>query len=64
MLYTLEHACSDVMSRGSENYVNQMARLTDLELDVKVIFDPRHVFHCYFSVITGSSLLLANISIF
>ena len=35
MLYTLGHACSDVMSWGSENHVNQMARLTELELDVK-----------------------------
>ena len=29
------HACSDVVSWGSENHVNQMARLTDPELDVK-----------------------------
>ena len=35
MLYTLVHACSDVVSCGSENHVNQMARLMDLELDVK-----------------------------
>ena len=35
MLYTLGHACSDVVSWGSENHVNQMARLTELELDVK-----------------------------
>ena len=35
MLYTLGHASSDVVSWGSENHVNQMARLTDLELDVK-----------------------------
>ena len=31
MLYTLGHACSDVVSWGSENHVNQMARLTDLK---------------------------------
>ena len=35
VLYTLGHACSDVVSWGSETHVNQMARLTDLELDVK-----------------------------
>ena len=35
MLYTLGHACSDVLSWVSENHVNQMARLTDFELDVK-----------------------------
>ena len=35
MLHTLGHACSDVVSWGSENHVNQMACLTDLELDVK-----------------------------
>ena len=36
VLYSLRHvACSDVVSVGSENYVNQMARLTELELDVK-----------------------------
>ena len=35
VLYTLGHACSVVVSWGSENYVNQMARLTELELDVK-----------------------------
>ena len=28
-------SCSDVVSWGSENHVNQMARLTDFELDVK-----------------------------
>ena len=28
-------SCSDVVSLGSENHVNQMARLTDFELDVK-----------------------------
>ena len=33
MLYTLGHACSNAVSLGSENHVNQMARLTDLELD-------------------------------
>ena len=33
--YTLGHACSNVVSWGSENYVNQMARLTHFELDVK-----------------------------
>ena len=33
--YTLGHACSDVVSWGSENHVNQMACLTELELDVK-----------------------------
>ena len=27
--------CSDVVSWGSENHVNQMTRLTELELDVK-----------------------------
>ena len=31
----LGNACSDVVSWGSENQVNQMACLTDLELDVK-----------------------------
>ena len=31
--YTLGHR--DVVSWGSENHVNQMARLTDFELDVK-----------------------------
>ena len=31
----LGHACSDVVSCGLENNINQMARLTDLELDVK-----------------------------
>ena len=36
VLYSLGHvACSDVVSVGSENHVNQMARLTELELDVK-----------------------------
>ena len=35
MLYTLGHSRSDVVSWGSENHVNQMAHLTDLELDVK-----------------------------
>ena len=35
VLYTLGHACSDVVSWGSENHVNQMARLTELELNVK-----------------------------
>ena len=35
VLYTLGHTCSDVVSWGSEDHVNQMARLTDLELDVK-----------------------------
>ena len=36
VLYTLGHvACSDVVSWGSDNHVNQMARLTELELDVK-----------------------------
>ena len=33
--YTLGHACSDVVSWGSDNHVIQMARLTDFELDVK-----------------------------
>ena len=33
--YTLGHVRSDVVSWGSENHVNQMARLTELELDVK-----------------------------
>ena len=28
-------SCSDVVSWGSENHVNKMARLTDFELDVK-----------------------------
>ena len=28
VLYTLGHACNDVVSWGSENQVNQMARLT------------------------------------
>ena len=28
-------SCTDVVSWGSENHVNQMARLTDFELDVK-----------------------------
>ena len=31
----LRHASSDVVSRSSENHVNQMARMTELELDVK-----------------------------
>ena len=35
MLYTLGHACSDVVSLGYEYKVNQIARLTDLEYDVK-----------------------------
>ena len=35
VLYTLGHECSDVMSWGSENHVNQMTRLTELELSVK-----------------------------
>ena len=35
MLYALGDACSDIVSWGSENNVNQMARLTELELDVK-----------------------------
>ena len=35
VLYTLGHACSVVVSWGLENHVNQMARLSDLELDVK-----------------------------
>ena len=35
LLHTLGHACSDVVSWGSENHVNKMARLTILELDVK-----------------------------
>ena len=35
VLYTIGHACSDVVSWGLENHVNQMARLTGLELDVK-----------------------------
>ena len=30
MLYTLGNACSDVVSWGSENHVNPMARLTDV----------------------------------
>ena len=33
VLYTLGYVCSDVVSWGSENHVNQMARLTDLELN-------------------------------
>ena len=35
MLYTLGHACRDAVSWGSENHVDQMARPTELELDVK-----------------------------
>ena len=35
VLYTLGHACIDVVLWGSENHVNQIASLTDLELDVK-----------------------------
>ena len=36
VLYTLGHvARSDVVLWGSENHVNQMARLTELELDIK-----------------------------
>ena len=35
MLYTLGNAGSGVVSWCSENHVNQMVRLTDLELDVK-----------------------------
>ena len=36
VLYTLGHvARRDVVSWGSENHVNQMAHLTDIELDVK-----------------------------
>ena len=35
VLYTLGHVQrSDVMSWGSENHINQMAHLTELELDV------------------------------
>ena len=33
MPYTLEHRAA--MSWGSENHVNQMALLTDFELDIK-----------------------------
>ena len=36
VLNTLGHeTCSDVVSWGSENHVKQMARLTEIELDVK-----------------------------
>ena len=35
MLYTLGHACSDVVSWGSEKHENQMARQTDLQSDVQ-----------------------------
>ena len=36
VLYALGHvACSDGVSWNSENHVNQMAHLTELELDVK-----------------------------
>ena len=45
MLYTLGHAGSDVVSWGSENHVSQMARLTDLELDVKSLNGRRRRFH-------------------
>ena len=31
------YACSDVVSWGSENHVNQMARQTDIELDVMLL---------------------------
>ena len=34
-VYNRTIVCSDVVSCGSENQLNQMARLTDLELDVK-----------------------------
>ena len=33
MPYTQGRACSDVVAWSSENHVNQMARLTDFELD-------------------------------
>ena len=35
VLYTQGQACSDVVSWVSENPVNQMTRLIELELDVK-----------------------------
>ena len=36
VVYTIGYAArSDVVSWGSENHVNQMARLTELELDIK-----------------------------
>ena len=34
-IYTIGHACSDVVSWASEKHVNQMAHLIELELDVK-----------------------------
>ena len=45
VLYALGHACSDIVSWGSENRVNQMARLTDIDLDAKNLNGRRRSFH-------------------
>ena len=41
VLYTLGYACSDIVSWGSENHVNQMAHLTGLELYVQMNLNGR-----------------------